>query len=117
MKYNAEGDAIDGKIPVVVLVDGGSASASEIVTGALRDTKRATVVGTKTFGKGVFQEVEPLPDGGSLDLTVGSYYLPSGENIQTRGIKPSVKAKDDPQTRRDEALPVALREVASQIKR
>jgi carboxyl-terminal processing protease len=117
VKYKAEGDAIDGKLPVVVLVDGGSASASEIVTGALRDTKRATVIGEKTFGKGVFQEVEPLPDGGSLDLTVGSYFLPSGENIQTKGIKPSVKAKDNPRTRRDEALPVALREVARKIQR
>ena len=98
-KYDAEGDAIDEKLPVVVLVDGGSASASEIVTGALRDRGRATVVGEKTFGKGVFQEVQDLPNGGSLDLTVGSYFLPSGENIGGKGIKPQVKAKDDPKTR------------------
>src|SRR5215204_1176477 len=114
-KYPAEGEAIDKKLPVVVLVDGGSASASEIVTGALRDRKRATVVGTKTFGKGVFQEVEDLPNGGSLDLTVGSYYLPSGENISGKGIQPQVKAKDDPKTERDEALPVAVRTLVAKI--
>ena len=116
-KYEAEGDAIDEKLPMVVLVDNGSASASEIVTGALRDRGRATVVGEKTFGKGVFQEVQDLPNGGSLDLTVGSYFLPGGENIGGKGIKPQIKAKDDPKTRRDEALPVAARTVADKIKR
>jgi carboxyl-terminal processing protease len=72
-------------------------------------------VGEKTFGKGVFQEVENLPNGGALDLTVGSYYLPSGENISGRGIPPDVKAKDDPKTERDEALPVAERTLAEKI--
>jgi len=118
-KYDAEPrvKAIDGKIPVVVLVDGGSASASEITTGALRDRKRATIVGEKTFGKGVFQEVENLPNGGSLDLTVGSYYLPSGENISGKGIQPQVKAKDDPKTKRDEALPIAVKTVIEKLNR
>ena len=102
------GSSIGDKLPVVVLVDRGSASASEIVTGALRDRKRATLVGTRTFGKGLVQEVEPLSNGGALDLTVGSYYLPSGENISHRGITPTVKARDLPRTKRDEALPVAL---------
>lgn len=106
--YEAEGDAIDEDIPVVVLVDRGSASASEIVAGALRDSGRATLVGERTFGKGVFQELEPLSNGGALDLTVGSYYLPSGENISKTGIKPKVKAHDRPRTRPDEALPIAL---------
>ena len=114
-KYDAEGDAIDANLPIVVLVDGGSASASEIVTGALRDRERATVVGQKTFGKGVFQEVQELPNGGSLDLTVGSYFLPNGENIGGKGIKPQVKAKDDPKTPRDEALPVAVRELIGKL--
>ncbi|HEY6781036.1 MAG TPA: S41 family peptidase [Thermoleophilaceae bacterium] len=105
----AQGDAIDAKIPVVVLVDGGSASASEIVTGALRDRHRATVVGTHTFGKGLVQEVKQLSNGGLLDLTVANYYLPGGETIlPKRGIKPQVRAKDDPKTARDEALPVAI---------
>jgi carboxyl-terminal processing protease len=105
---DAEGDAISPNIPVVVLVDGGSASASEIVTGALRDRHRATVVGTNTFGKGLVQEVEPLSNGGYLDLTVANYYLPGGKTISTRGLKPQVRAFDKPRTKRDEALPVAL---------
>jgi carboxyl-terminal processing protease len=107
--HDAQGDAIlpEG-VPVVTLVDGGSASASEIVTGALRDRGRAKVVGTRTFGKGLVQEVEHLSNGGVLDLTVANYYLPDGETISTRGIKPQVRAVDDPDTKRDEALPVAL---------
>jgi carboxyl-terminal processing protease len=105
---DAEGDAIDEQVPVAVLVDGGSASASEIVTGALRDRNRATVVGTPTFGKGLVQEVEQLSNGGVLDLTVANYYLPDGETIGRDGIKPQVRARDDRETQRDEALPVAL---------
>jgi carboxyl-terminal processing protease len=105
---DAQGDAIDEDIPVVVLVDGGSASASEIVTGALRDRNRGTVVGTNTFGKGLVQEVERLSNGGVLDLTVANYYLPGGKTITKAGIKPQVKAEDDPETDRDEALPTAL---------
>ena len=111
-EFDAEGDAIDAGIPVVVLVDRGSASASEIVTGALRDRKRGTVVGTRTFGKGVFQEVETLSNGDVLDITVGEYFLPSGENIGKKGVVPTVKAKDDPDTDADEALPKALRTLA-----
>jgi carboxyl-terminal processing protease len=107
--HDAEGDAIVPEdVPVVTLVDGGSASASEIVTGALRDRGRAKVVGTRTFGKGLVQEVEDLSNGGVLDLTVANYYLPNGETISTKGIKPEVRAVDDPDTDRDEALPVAL---------
>jgi carboxyl-terminal processing protease len=107
--FNAAGGAIPKNVPVVVLVDRGSASASEIVTGALRDTKRATVVGTRTFGKGVFQQVLPLSNGGVLDVTVGEYFLPGGKNINGKGIQPTVKASDDPDTKRDEALPKALK--------
>jgi carboxyl-terminal processing protease len=107
--YNAEGDAISPKIPVVVLVDRGTASASEITTGALKDRGRATVVGTRTFGKGVFQEIEPLENGGALDLTVGRYYLPNGEPLPKNGIQPQVKAQDNPKTpNKDEALPIGL---------
>jgi carboxyl-terminal processing protease len=116
--YEATGGAINQDIPVVVLVNDHSASASEIVTGALQDRHRATVVGTHTFGKGVFQEIEPLSNGGALDITVGEYFLPSGRNLGGGGVKrgagvtPDVKAKDNPKTPRDEALAAALREAA-----
>ncbi len=113
---DAEGDAIDEKIPVVTLVDGGSASASEIVTGALRDRERAKVVGTRTFGKGLVQEVEQLSNGGVLDITVANYYLPGGKTISTRGIKPQIRATDDPDTDRDEALPVAIDELLRELR-
>jgi carboxyl-terminal processing protease len=107
--HDATGHAIDPKIPVVVLVDGGSASASEIVTGSLRDRHRATIVGVHTFGKGLVQEPVPLANGGVLDLTVANYYLPGGETIiPKKGIKPQVRARDNPRTRPDEALPKAL---------
>jgi carboxyl-terminal processing protease len=105
---DAQGDAIDQHLPLAVLVNGGSASASEIVTGALRDRGRATVVGTRTFGKGLVQEVEQLSNGGVLDITVANYYLPSGKTIGTDGLKPQVRARDNPNTERDEALPRAL---------
>jgi carboxyl-terminal processing protease len=114
-KLYAAGGAISPKIPVVVLVDGGTASASEIVTGALRDHDRATVVGTKTFGKGVFQQIEPLSNGGVLDLTVGRFFLPDGENLGGHGIVPQVKASDNPRTPRDEALDTALSTLRSKI--
>ncbi|GAC1484472.1 MAG: S41 family peptidase [Solirubrobacteraceae bacterium] len=83
----AAGDAIPAGIPVAVLVDNGTASASEIVAGALQDRRRATIVGTHTFGKGVFQEVRPLSNGGALDITVGEYFLPGGRNLGGGGIK------------------------------
>jgi len=119
--FEAQGDAIDPKIPVVVLVNRASASASEIVTGALQDRDRAEVVGTRTFGKGVFQEVRQLSNGGALDITVGEYFTPSGRNLggggvkQGAGIEPDVKAQDDAETKnRDEALEVAVETVARQ---
>ncbi len=113
-EYEAVGGAIDENIPVVVLVDRGTASASEIVSGAIKDRGRGTVVGTRTFGKGVFQEVQPLSNGGLLDITVGQYFLPNGENIGNKGVKPTVKARDDADTERDEALPIALDTLADE---
>jgi carboxyl-terminal processing protease len=115
--YKASGDAIAADLPVVVLVDRGTASSSEITTGALRDRGRATVVGTRTFGKGVFQEIEPLENGGVLDLTVGRYYLPGGEPLPKNGIKPQVSASDNPKTpNKDEAMPVALNTLLRSLK-
>ncbi len=114
---NATGDAIYPKGPLAVLVDKGTASASEIVTGALQDRNRATVVGTRTFGKGVFQEVLDLSNGGALDITAGQYFTPKGRNLGGRGVKtgtgiaPDVKASDDPKTAADEGLDRATRVV------
>ena len=83
----ATGDPIAPTIPMVVLVDHNTASSSEIVTAALQDHHRATVVGTHTFGKGVFQEEEPLSNGGALDITVGEYFTPDGRNLGGGGVK------------------------------
>jgi carboxyl-terminal processing protease len=102
------------RVPVVVLVDGNTASASEIVAGALQDRDRATVVGEKTYGKGVFQEVIELPNGGALDITAGKYFTPGGRNLGGTGIRPDVKAVDDLKTQdTDEALQRALQVLAS----
>lgn len=83
----ALGGAIPAKIPVAVLVDSGTASSAEIVTAALQDHRRATVIGTHTFGKGVFQEEEVLANGGALDITVGEYFTPNGRNLGGGGVK------------------------------
>ncbi len=89
-KFSANNSALT-KLPLVVLVDGNSASASEILAGALRDNKRATVVGSKTFGKAVVQSVHSLSDGSGLAVTIQHYYPPNGEDIDHKGIMPDVQ--------------------------
>lgn len=96
--FTAEGGAIDGSVPVYVMVDEFSASASEIVSGALKDTKRGTLVGTTTFGKGLVQTVEPLSNGGALVATTAVYLTPAGIDINKKGIKPDVLAPDKTDT-------------------
>lgn len=115
----ATGNAISSSIPVVVLVDANTASASEIVTAALQDHHRATVVGTHTFGKGVFQEEEPLSNGGALDITVGEYFTPDGRNLggggvkQGAGVAPEVPVPHGVDTQ--QGLTVALRTLAAKV--
>ncbi|MBF9045710.1 PDZ domain-containing protein [Rhodobacterales bacterium LSUCC0031] len=113
-RYNSTpGDLIDG-LPMVVLINGGSASASEIVAGALQDHRRAVVVGTNSFGKGSVQSIMPLAGNGAMRLTTSLYYTPSGRSIQALGIAPDILVEQRPavetpedeeeaQTRRNEA--------------
>jgi carboxyl-terminal processing protease len=116
----ARGGAISPKVPVVVLVDSSTASAAEIVTAALQDHHRATVVGTHTFGKGVFQEQELLSNGGALEITVGEYYTPDGRNLggggvkQGAGITPDVKVRGGVDTER--GVSVALNTLAAKLR-
>ena len=90
--YSRPGDIING-LPLVVLINSGSASASEIVAGALKDHKRAVILGTRSFGKGSVQTVIPLPGHGAMRLTTARYYTPSGISIQAKGISPDIKVE------------------------
>jgi carboxyl-terminal processing protease len=100
--------------PMVVLVNGFSASASEIVTGALKDHDRATIIGTKTFGKGLVQSIVDLGNGAALKLTTAVYLTPDGTNINKKGITPDIIAPDKPKTKPDETLQRALQYIAAQ---
>jgi len=113
--FAKKGDLIDGK-PLIVLINSGSASASEIVAGALKDHGRAIIVGTRSFGKGSVQSIIPLPGNGAMRLTTARYYTPSGISIQAKGIEPDIKVEagmtetkeEANQNRREENLRGAL---------
>ena len=117
-RYNATpGDMLDG-LPIVVLINGGSASASEIVAGAMQDHHRAILLGTRSFGKGSVQTIIPIPGHGAIRLTTARYYTPSGRSIQAKGIEPDIhvdQAKVEvlagPQFRSESELPGALQNV------
>jgi carboxyl-terminal processing protease len=119
--YTARGDAVAPKIPLVVLVDHGTASSAEIVTAALQDHGRAKVVGTQTYGKGVFQITERLINGGALDFTIGQYFTPNGHNLggggatQGAGITPNVAASDDSTADNGGILAAGERTVAAEV--
>ena len=114
-RYNAQpGDLADG-LPMVILINGGSASASEIVAGALQDHRRAVIMGTRSFGKGSVQTIIPMGTLGAIRLTTALYYTPSGVSIQTKGIEPGIVVEqarleviDGGQRRREEDLRGAL---------
>ncbi len=111
--YEAVGEALPER-PMAVLIDGNTASASEILAAALEDYGLATLVGTRTYGKGTFQEVIELSNGGGLNLTVGEYLTSDGTSLAGEGIPPQVRAKDRRGTTEDEALQRALAVVAAE---
>jgi carboxyl-terminal processing protease len=112
--YKTAGDNLP-KVPIVVLIDRNTASAAEILTAALADDAGAKTVGTRSYGKGVFQQEIDLSNGGALKLTIGEYFTPDGVNLaRSGGIHPNVKAPNPPQTVRDEGLERALEVLASQ---
>lgn len=112
--YETVGDNLPS-LPLAVLIDRGTASAAEILAAALADNAGAKVVGTRSFGKGVFQQEIHLSNGGALKLTIGEYFTPEGVNLaRSRGVHPDVKARDDLGTARDEALKRALRVAAAE---
>lgn len=111
--YEAKGGNLPA-LPIVVLIDRNTASAAEILTAALADEAGAKVVGTRSFGKGVFQQEVDLSNGGALKLTVGEYFTPDGTNLAGKGIQPDVPARDRRGTSRDEAVERALGVLAAQ---
>lgn len=109
--YRTTRSARVDNFPVVVLVNKGSASASEILAGALRDRRGAKLIGEQTFGKGTVQDAQQLPGGAGLNITIGRWLLPSGSSIQDEGLSVDIEVKDNPDTEPDEVLDRAIEEL------
>jgi len=115
--YNATSAGTNTEIPIVVLVNGGSASASEIVSGALQDHKRAVIVGKKTFGKGSVQVVMPISQDEALRLTIARYYLPSGRTIQAVGVTPDVEVAYGEIKKAEEGISIKEKDLQKHLER
>ncbi len=117
--FRAVGNEALSDVPVVVLINGGSASASEIIAGALRDNRRVKLVGEKSFGKGTVQQVIPLSEGSTVKLTIARWVLPSGKSLENGGLTPDFEVKmteDDVKNKRDPQLDKALEVIKSEIR-
>ena len=113
--YNATAENTDTKTPIVILVNGGSASASEIVSGSLQDHKRAIIIGEKTFGKGSVQVVMPINQDEALRLTIARYYLPSGRTIQAVGVTPDVEVSYGEIKKAEEGISIKERDLQKHL--
>jgi carboxyl-terminal processing protease len=113
--FDVTGDPLPDVGPIAVLVDGNTASASEIVSAALKENDLGTIVGTRTYGKGVFQEVIPLDAGGALDITVGEYLTSDGTSILGKGVTPDIRVEDKDPADGDAVLDAGLRQVGSEL--
>jgi len=116
LSYNAKPDDILDAAPMIVLVNGGSASASEIVAGALQDHERAIILGTRTFGKGSVQTVIPIKDAGALKLTTARYYTPSNRSIHSKGITPDILAEQQVVKDREKMKSVSASNLVGNLK-
>ena len=105
--------------PLIVMVDGGSASASEILSGALKDYHKAKILGTRTYGKGMVQQIVPLPNGTGINLTIAKYLTPNGTDINEKGIEPDINVEltiDDMKANNDKQLIIAKKELKKMIR-
>ncbi len=113
--FDVAGDPLPDIGPIAVLVDGNTASASEIVSAALKENDLGTIVGTRTYGKGVFQEVIPLDAGGALDITVGEYLTSDGTSILGKGVTPDIRVEDKDVSDGDAVLDAGLEKVGAEL--
>ena len=117
-ELRANGNAALANLPVVVLINGGSASASEILAGALRDNRKIKLIGEKSFGKGTVQQLIPMPDGSTIKLTIAHWVLPSGKILENGGLIPDIEVKmsdDDMKNKKDPQLDKAIEVIKEEI--